>query len=49
MADFATRLRAGAFAGNTRKRTRNVVNIGIGGSYLGPEMAYQQAHSATGR
>jgi glucose-6-phosphate isomerase len=38
MADFATRLRGGAFTG---KRLRNVVNIGIGGSYLGPEMAYR--------
>jgi glucose-6-phosphate isomerase len=41
MADFATRLRSGAFAGHTGKRIRNVVNIGIGGSYLGPEMAYR--------
>jgi glucose-6-phosphate isomerase len=37
--DFATRLRSGAFTGHTGKRIRNVVNIGIGGSYLGPEMA----------
>ena len=41
MADFATRLRGGAFTGHTGKRIRNVVNIGIGGSYLGPEMAYR--------
>src|ERR1700712_2221149 len=41
MADFATRLRSGAFTGHTGKRIRNVVNIGIGGSYLGPEMAYR--------
>jgi glucose-6-phosphate isomerase len=41
MTDFATRLRSGAFAGHTGKRIRNVVNIGIGGSYLGPEMAYR--------
>jgi len=41
MADFATCLRSGAFAGHTGKRIRNVVNIGIGGSYLGPEMAYR--------
>ncbi len=40
MAAFAERLRAGAFTGHTGKRIRNVVNIGIGGSYLGPEMAY---------
>jgi glucose-6-phosphate isomerase len=41
MADFADRLRSGAFTGHTGKRIRNVVNIGIGGSYLGPEMAYR--------
>jgi glucose-6-phosphate isomerase len=41
MADFATRLRSGGFTGHTGKRIRNVVNIGIGGSYLGPEMAYR--------
>jgi glucose-6-phosphate isomerase len=41
MADFATRLRSGSFTGHTGKRIRNVVNIGIGGSYLGPEMAYR--------
>jgi glucose-6-phosphate isomerase len=41
MADFAGRVRSGAFAGYTGKRIRNVVNIGIGGSYLGPEMAYR--------
>jgi glucose-6-phosphate isomerase len=40
MGDFATRLRSGAFTGHTGKRIRNIVNIGIGGSYLGPEMAY---------
>ena len=41
MADLAARLRGGAFVGHTGKRIRNVVNIGIGGSYLGPEMAYR--------
>ena len=41
MADLALRLRGGAFVGHTGKRIRNVVNIGIGGSYLGPEMAYR--------
>jgi glucose-6-phosphate isomerase len=41
MADFSDRVRSGAFAGHTGKRIRNVVNIGIGGSYLGPEMAYR--------
>ena len=40
MADFAARVRSGAWKGHTGKRIRNVVNIGIGGSYLGPEMAY---------
>jgi glucose-6-phosphate isomerase len=41
MADFSSRIRSGAFTGHTGKRIRNVVNIGIGGSYLGPEMAYR--------
>ena len=41
MADFASRIRSGTFTGHTGKRIRNVVNIGIGGSYLGPEMAYR--------
>jgi glucose-6-phosphate isomerase len=41
MADFSARVRSGAFAGHTGKHIRNVVNIGIGGSYLGPEMAYR--------
>jgi glucose-6-phosphate isomerase len=40
MADFATRVRDGSFSGHTGKPIRNVVNIGIGGSYLGPKMAY---------
>ena len=40
MAGFATRLRSGTLTGHTGKCIRNVVNIGIGGSYLGPEMAY---------
>jgi glucose-6-phosphate isomerase len=40
MSAFATRVRSGAWLGHTGKRIRNVVNIGIGGSYLGPEMAY---------
>jgi glucose-6-phosphate isomerase len=40
MATFATRLRSGELTGHTGKRIRNIVNIGIGGSYLGPEMAY---------
>jgi len=41
MADFATRLRSGAWKGHTGKRIRNVINIGIGGSDLGPVMAYE--------
>jgi glucose-6-phosphate isomerase len=41
MGDFSSRVRSGAFTGHTGKRIRNVVNIGIGGSYLGPEMAYR--------
>ncbi|MBV8615559.1 MAG: glucose-6-phosphate isomerase [Acetobacteraceae bacterium] len=40
MAAFAEKVRSGRWAGHTGKRIRNVVNIGIGGSYLGPEMAY---------
>ena len=41
MSAFANRVRGGAFPGHTGKRIRKVVNIGIGGSYLGPEMAYR--------
>ena len=41
MADFADRLRSGTWKGHTGKRIRNVVNIGIGGSDLGPVMAYE--------
>jgi len=41
MADFSTRVRSGAWTGHTGKRIRNVVNIGIGGSDLGPVMAYE--------
>jgi glucose-6-phosphate isomerase len=40
MADFANRVRRGEWQGHTGKRIKNVINIGIGGSYLGPEMAY---------
>jgi glucose-6-phosphate isomerase len=39
MADFTERVRSGAWTGHTGKRVRNVVNIGIGGSDLGPRMA----------
>ncbi|MBN9419584.1 MAG: glucose-6-phosphate isomerase [Alphaproteobacteria bacterium 65-37] len=41
MADFADRVRSGAWKGHTGKAIRNVVNIGIGGSDLGPVMAYE--------
>jgi glucose-6-phosphate isomerase len=41
MADFSDRVRSGAWKGQTGKRIRNVVNIGIGGSDLGPVMAYE--------
>src|SRR5437867_5592049 len=41
MADFTNRVRSGAWRGHTGKRIRNVINIGIGGSDLGPVMAYE--------
>ena len=41
MSDFAERVRSGAWTGYTGKRIKNVVNIGIGGSDLGPVMAYE--------
>jgi hypothetical protein len=41
MADFCHRVRSGAWQGHTGKRIRNVINIGIGGSDLGPVMAYE--------
>src|SRR2546429_8827102 len=41
MADFSNRVRSGAWKGHTGKRIRNVVNVGIGGSDLGPVMAYE--------
>ena len=41
MADFANRVRSGEWKGYTGKRIKYVVNIGIGGSDLGPAMAYQ--------
>jgi len=41
MSAFCDRVRSGAFTGHTGKRIRNVVNIGIGGSDLGPVMAYE--------
>ncbi|MFW2243916.1 glucose-6-phosphate isomerase [Rhodococcus opacus] len=41
MADFANRVRSGSWLGHTGKPIKNVVNIGIGGSDLGPVMAYE--------
>jgi glucose-6-phosphate isomerase len=41
MTDFSNRVRGGVWKGHTGKRIRNVVNIGIGGSDLGPVMAYE--------
>ncbi|PTR44987.1 glucose-6-phosphate isomerase [Rhodococcus sp. OK611] len=45
MADFADRLRSGRWRGATGRRIRSVVNIGIGGSDLGPAMAYRALRS----
>ncbi len=41
MRDFATRIRSGEFKGFTGKPVKNVINVGIGGSDLGPVMAYE--------
>ncbi len=41
MAGFANRVRGGDWKGHTGKRIRNVINVGIGGSDLGPVMAYE--------
>jgi glucose-6-phosphate isomerase len=41
MSDFSNRVRSGAWNGHTGKRIRNAINIGIGGSDLGPVMAYE--------
>ncbi|MGV3483120.1 MAG: glucose-6-phosphate isomerase [Planctomycetaceae bacterium] len=41
MAEFAQRIRSGQWKGATGKRIRNIVNVGIGGSDLGPVMAYE--------
>ncbi len=49
MADFATTIRSGAWKGHTGKPIRNIVNIGIGGSDLGPVMAYQALRHYTDR
>jgi glucose-6-phosphate isomerase len=49
MSDFADRVRTGAWTGHTGKRIKNVVNIGIGGSDLGPAMAYEVLRPYTDR
>ena len=49
MALFSERVRSGAWTGFTGKRIKNVVNIGIGGSDLGPAMAYQALRSFSDR
>jgi glucose-6-phosphate isomerase len=49
MADFSNRIRTGEWKGHSGKRIRNVVNIGIGGSDLGPVMAYEALRYYTDR
>ncbi|QMU70898.1 glucose-6-phosphate isomerase [Streptacidiphilus sp. P02-A3a] len=49
MAAFSERVRSGEWKGHTGKRIRNIVNIGIGGSDLGPAMAYEVLRSYTDR
>ncbi len=49
MAGFADRVRSGEWTGHTGRRIRNVVNIGIGGSDLGPAMAYEALRAFTAR
>ncbi|RAG84768.1 glucose-6-phosphate isomerase [Streptacidiphilus pinicola] len=49
MAGFARRIRSGEWTGHTGRRIRNIVNIGIGGSDLGPAMAYEVLRSFTDR
>jgi glucose-6-phosphate isomerase len=49
MADFSNRVRRGEWLGYTGKPIRNVVNIGIGGSDLGPVMAYEALHHFSDR
>jgi len=49
MSDFANRLRSGEWKGHTGKRIRNVVNVGIGGSDLGPVMVYEALKHYTER
>jgi glucose-6-phosphate isomerase len=49
MAEFATRIRSGEWKGYTGKAIRNIVNVGIGGSDLGPVMAYEALRYYTQR
>ncbi|MGW1957261.1 glucose-6-phosphate isomerase [Streptomyces sp. NPDC001920] len=49
MSAFADRIRSGEWTGHTGRRIRNVVNIGIGGSDLGPAMAYEALRPFTAR
>ncbi|MFF3728767.1 glucose-6-phosphate isomerase [Streptomyces sp. NPDC002476] len=49
MAAFSDRVRSGEWTGHTGKRIRNVVNVGIGGSDLGPAMAYEVLRSFADR
>jgi glucose-6-phosphate isomerase len=49
MADFSNRVRSGAWTGHTGKKIRNIINIGIGGSDLGPVMAYEALKPYTDR
>ncbi|MER5944429.1 glucose-6-phosphate isomerase [Streptomyces sp. NPDC001904] len=49
MSAFADKVRSGEWTGHTGKRIRNIVNIGIGGSDLGPAMAYEVLRSFTDR
>ncbi|MEU5317925.1 glucose-6-phosphate isomerase [Streptomyces sp. NPDC021056] len=49
MAGFAERVRSGEWKGHTGRRIKNVVNVGIGGSDLGPAMAYEVLRSFTDR
>jgi glucose-6-phosphate isomerase len=49
MAAFSDRVRGGEWKGHTGKRIKNVINVGIGGSYLGPEMAYAALRASTDR
>jgi glucose-6-phosphate isomerase len=49
MSEFSNRVRSGEWKGHTGKRIRNVINIGIGGSDLGPVMAYEALRHSSDR